>query len=257
MRIPSDKDTRIAGRLRTSVMGLLEVRLFERARRRSEKSGNDETLSLLDRLGEKWGSRIIPIEEPVAADGRIIPGHDLRSMIDRALISSFDECYCRKTHQNCDHPQQTCIGLTFGESYGAVTRRPPGKTVKRQRAIELVEECHERGLIQQTVFYPSPEYFYVICNCCTCCCIPLNRMQRFGKSYSVAASDYVVSWKKEQCSECLACLDRCHFGAVKLNGGTLSVDADACYGCGLCISTCLRNALELKLRKKPGQNMQV
>jgi len=245
MRRPSKKESRFAGRIRTSIMGLLEVRLLERARKRGEEG----IINFLDRLGEKWGSRVIPIEEPVEAKGCVVPGHDLRSMIDRALVSSIETCYCRTTHKNCDNPTQTCIGLSFGESYSAVSKRPPGKTVKRQQAIDLVEQCHERGLIHQTVFYPSPEYFYVICNCCTCCCIPLNRMQRFGRSDSVTASDFCIQWNKDLCSECLACLERCHFGAIRLEKGLLTVEPDTCYGCGLCVTTCPRGALALKIRR--------
>ena len=38
---------------------------------------------------------------------------------------------------------------------------------------------------------------------------------------------------------------RCQFGAREMVDGALSVNLDLCFGCGLCVSTCLTNAITL------------
>jgi heterodisulfide reductase subunit A-like polyferredoxin len=50
------------------------------------------------------------------------------------------------------------------------------------------------------------------------------------------------------CSSCEACLERCYFDAIAMEGegGAAVVDAEKCMGCGLCAVTCPTEAIHLK-----------
>jgi NAD-dependent dihydropyrimidine dehydrogenase PreA subunit len=48
--------------------------------------------------------------------------------------------------------------------------------------------------------------------------------------------------------ECGECVERCHFGARRLDEGALAYDPEQCYGCGLCVTTCPAGAVGLELR---------
>jgi Pyruvate/2-oxoacid:ferredoxin oxidoreductase delta subunit len=245
MRHPGDDEKKFLGRLRTSIMGLREVAILEKGREKEEREGGDERKKFFEKLGDSWGSRIIPIERSISVETVIIPGEDLNSLVERALVVGLSECYCRTRYKNCDHPTMTCVNLSFGESFSSVRGRAPFERASLSKVKSVIAECHERGLIHQTIFYPSPEYFYTICNCCDCCCIPLNNRKKYGMENSVVTSRYRIAWDKDKCGECLSCLSRCHFEACAIIDGGLNFDTDKCYGCGLCVTTCPRNALKL------------
>lgn len=59
--------------------------------------------------------------------------------------------------------------------------------------------------------------------------------------------------RREDCTGCGVCLERCRFEAVKLNGGRpyeplFSVDPILCEGCGVCVRFCPANAIDFPER---------
>ncbi|MDX9826982.1 MAG: P-loop NTPase [Spirochaetia bacterium] len=48
----------------------------------------------------------------------------------------------------------------------------------------------------------------------------------------------------ERCSGCGACAKACHFGAIVVVGGVVTIDQKICKGCGRCVSVCREKALE-------------
>ncbi len=50
----------------------------------------------------------------------------------------------------------------------------------------------------------------------------------------------VAHWNPGRCDSraCAACVESCPVGALSLRGGAVHVDADACTGCGACLSRC-------------------
>jgi len=64
----------------------------------------------------------------------------------------------------------------------------------------------------------------------------------------------------DKCTAVGACVDRCHFDAMKIgDDGIASSDMEKCIGCGLCVSACPHEAISLKERpgyQKPISSMQ-
>ncbi|NLP05912.1 4Fe-4S binding protein [Candidatus Fermentibacteria bacterium] len=50
--------------------------------------------------------------------------------------------------------------------------------------------------------------------------------------------------RKEACNACGRCVELCRFGAVRVEGGSYSVDSLACEGCGLCVRFCPAGAID-------------
>ena len=46
----------------------------------------------------------------------------------------------------------------------------------------LFKKCEEIGLVHQAIYMPSPNYTYVICNCCPCCCEVLEPFIKWKKA---------------------------------------------------------------------------
>ncbi len=246
MESPAHK--RYFGRLRASVMGLLEVRLLERARRKGEKTGEDEYRRFFDGLGESWGGRVIPIDAAIKPGVRILAGEEMHSLLERGLLSGIGACYCRSTFKNCANPTETCIGVSFGESFSALRSRAPFKRANISRLKSLIDQCDELGLVHQTIYYPSPEYFYVVCNCCPCCCLTFRNLRSYGRRSGIVASEFIAVWDRSRCAHCGRCVSRCHFGARRLIDGEIVFDVEQCYGCDLCVPTCPRGAITLARR---------
>jgi len=74
---------------------------------------------------------------------------------------------------------------------------------------------------------------YGICFCCADCCSYFHgEDEPCGRGASVETTDL------SQCNGCGLCVEVCHFGARRMQGGELVVDTSACYGCGLCADVC-------------------
>ena len=67
----------------------------------------------------------------------------------------------------------------------------------------------------------------------------------------VARSAFIaVQDSAGECINCGKCAERCYFGARIMKEGKLQYHPDLCYGCGLCINTCLQSVIRLKKRSK-------
>ncbi len=53
-------------------------------------------------------------------------------------------------------------------------------------------------------------------------------------------------WDKEACTNCMLCWMYCPDSSVRVADGEMTgIDLDHCKGCGVCVSECKFNALEL------------
>ncbi len=165
----------------------------------------------------------------------------------------------------------------------------------------------EIGLVHQVTFIPSPNYTYVLCNCCPDCCEVLGgfRKEKKLRDYHRRIFDQLennrhllqteISAKKSDsranrkqlnelnsqikyhqkamqlpisplevrsafiaqttdpaaCINCGKCAQRCYFDSRFMAHNQLHFDADHCYGCGLCVTTCPKNIITLVKRDHP------
>ncbi len=89
-----------------------------------------------------------------------------------------------------------------------------------------------------------------ICNCCACCCGVLRSINEWGISNAVN-SYYLAEIDPEVCAACGTCADeRCQVNAIEEGEDAYSVIKEKCIGCGLCVSTCPSEAIQM-VRKQP------
>ncbi len=87
-------------------------------------------------------------------------------------------CDCRQTFNNCDNPKQAEILLGPVRHVFLKSMPHDAREVSREEATELLRDCHKRGLIQTIIKCKGD--FYAICNCCSCCCVPLRMSKLYG-----------------------------------------------------------------------------
>ena len=239
------------GRFLSTLMGAVEVTVLDILNFIDKHLVSNFKVFFLRKLRGRWGGRVVPLNTNIPTETKYLPHQEILNIIARSHVFSIGYCYCRRKHHNCDNPLYTCMGLGV----------PPGKTlytidskkeffkeVSKEEIIKLLNDCDDRGLIHQLIYFPDPNFYYVICNCCTCCCEVLNNYKQY-LSPKIIKSDFIEATDMNACKNCGTCVSICPFDARKINSaGLLNVDRDRCFGCGVCIRKCPENAIKLVKR---------
>lgn len=181
--------------------------------------------------------------------GRPMPAPKVLELLDGLEGSiAVGPCRCRATHHGCNHPLETDMVIRTGVE--AWTRAFPQeyRIIDKQEARQIVEECRRQGLWQM-VFVHCPvneENEYVICNCCTCGCVPYILNRGLGqRAYPLLKGKWVAVTDPARCTGHGACLTACPFDARALRDGKAQL-VNPCFGCGLCVDACPEQAIAMR-----------
>ncbi|MHA1491374.1 MAG: 4Fe-4S binding protein [Promethearchaeota archaeon] len=240
------------GKLISFIFGIQEVLMLELLRF-LDKKFNLDSMTIANRyiFKKRWGGKVVPLYKNITPDSRFLPSQEILEILSRSKVTAIGTCYCRETQRKygkskCDHPLQTCIHIGTGKSLYEIPYKSENlKKVSKQEVRELLEECDKRGLIHQLIYYPNPQFYYVVCNCCPCCCLVMNKFLKSG-SPQMIKSDFIAKTNLKKCTDCGECEPWCYFGARKIIDGKFSFDPTRCFGCGTCVSKCPNNAIILK-----------
>jgi NAD-dependent dihydropyrimidine dehydrogenase PreA subunit len=212
-------------------------------------------------LTQAQARNIITIDKeiPLQKLEQVIPHEIARSIVLNASpkIVAF-ECGCRHARSNPCQPTQVC--LFIGEPYADFMREhhpKESRELSREEALKLLDEEHARGHLHSAWFKDAMmDRFYVLCNCCKCCCGGVENMVKFGAPM-MASSGYIVEADTKLCEACGACVESCPFEALSLSDEHVAMDWEKCMGCGVCVDKCPNNGLALKRDERKGMPLEV
>lgn len=184
--------------------------------------------------------RVIPVGITVPAKTHVLAFEDVQEIISNARNIAVTKCTCRLTAHKCERTLEACLQINKAADY-AVTRGT-GRQITKEEALDLIRRCEVEGLIHVVMNKQSVDHF--ICNCCSCCCQTMPILIKHNISV-IEPSRFRAQVDPDLCTGCEACMDRCFFGAVTLEGQTAQVDADRCMGCGLCQVPCPTEAMSM------------
>jgi ferredoxin len=151
------------------------------------------------------------------------------------------------------------VCLIIGEPVASLfAAQHPGRSrrISREEAVQVIRSEHERGHVHHAFFKDAlVGRFYAICNCCSCCCGPMEYW-RHGTPM-LASSGYIARVDVDACKYCGRCRDACQFGAVSVGAGKPTVDEAQCMGCGVCVSRCDNGALALVREPARGEPLEI
>ena len=193
----------------------------------------------------------IPVEKGVTANQQALPYEQVSKLIENSQSFALAECICKKQKglldQRCDKPLEVC--LAFAPIPGAMENfKHWGKVITKEEAFNVLKKSEEAGLVHLTVNWQSGHNF--ICNCCSCCCGVLRSINELGITDAINSNHY-AQIDPEMCEACGICKEeRCPVGAIEEQDNVYRVIRQRCIGCGVCVSTCPTEAIQL-YRKLP------
>ncbi|MHA1440605.1 MAG: ATP-binding protein [Candidatus Heimdallarchaeota archaeon] len=233
-----------------SVLGLLEVPILDLIYFIDKRIRPGSHFQLMKYFSLFYGSRIIPLQTKIESIPIVAPTEEIMRIIDRVPAVSIGYCYCRDKYKNCDNPVWTCIHIGTAKHLEELGKKIPLTSTSKEEVKKLLHKADELGLVHQLLTSPSPDYVYVICNCCPCCCVMLKNAIQYNLNRVAIPSHFIVQHDRKLCVNCGTCVQRCNFKALTQTKQGIEVDHTKCVGCGLCVSTCPENALTLKRREE-------
>ena len=103
---------------------------------------------------------------------------EANEVVDTSDGLAVDPCTCRAVSGKCDKPVGTEIMVGLNRNMFMEERPHDYHEITKQEAKEILKQCHEVGLIHTIV--KCRRDFYAICNCCSCCCLPLRLSKEYG-----------------------------------------------------------------------------
>ena len=108
----------------------------------------------------------------------LLTASEAEAIVDGAEGVAVGPCTCRSVFQSCHNPVD--VEILLGPTRHIFMEHMPHDSheITRQEAREILTDCHRRGLIHSVI--KCKDDFYAICNCCSCCCVPLRLSKQYG-----------------------------------------------------------------------------
>lgn len=190
-----------------------------------------------------------------AGETTVLPSDVVKGIIERSSdIFIMNFCLCRKSNKCGDYPREKgCVFLGKG-----VHKIPNdfGHLATAEEAKAYIDECTELGLVHiigrnklDSIWLDTGDKkdLMTICNCCPCCCLwnmARNISDDIGSTFK-RMEGVTVTVNAEECIGCGLCREICFIKAININDGKCSLNPDMCRGCGRCVEVCPRDAIEL------------
>ncbi|MGC9324114.1 MAG: ATP-binding protein [Desulfomonilia bacterium] len=211
---------------------------------------------------------IVSVEEDIPLQdvgSEVIPYARARDIVLHAPPDIvLTQCGCRELYRRkgrpctmTDPPYQTCMLIGKPLTDFLLDHKPDtSRRITPGEALELLDQFHKAGYVH-TAFFKSTlkDQFYVICNCCSCCCLGFVSLR--AGIHQFISSGFIAAVNREVCDGCSTALVSCPFGAIELVDGKSYVKRDRCMGCGICIDRCPNNARFLHPDESKGMPLDV
>jgi len=128
--------------------------------------------------------------------GYLITQKEAEAIIDASENILLGPCCCRQVFQNCKNPVMAEIIVGAGREVYSKTDQHKYREISQKEAKKIIKECHQEGMIHSIMHCRG--FYYAICNCCTCCCVPYRLRNDYGIEYSIGRNKNIIDDYKKQ-----------------------------------------------------------
>jgi len=201
------------------------------------------------------------LERKKRSVGQVVSLQDAEAMIEIAQPIASMDCICRRfvraTLEDGKQRPRSCLALGTGifrweewpERYkGGV------EFLSTEQSKKFLKHWHKQGMVISIMAFGTP-YIGGICLCDYPDCLAIRMRLDYGCTLALLKGHQVAKVNYDRCAGCGICVQRCQFGAVKMEVTTnkANIDMTHCFGCGVCIQECPQEAISLIDRDKlPG-----
>ncbi len=121
---------------------------------------------------------------------------EANEIVDISEGLALGPCTCRAVFRNCDNPINTEIMVGLSRNIFIDERPHDYREITKQEAKDILRQCHQSGLIHTIV--KCRQDFYAICNCCSCCCVPLRLSRKYGIGNALTKNNDIIREFKER-----------------------------------------------------------
>ncbi|MEA1959676.1 MAG: ferredoxin-like protein [Chloroflexota bacterium] len=125
-----------------------------------------------------------------AASAYLITTDEAERIVDMAEGLALGPCTCRQVFKKCEGPIDTEIIVGLARNIFIDERPQDYREIDAKEAKEVLRRCHDLGLIHTLL--RCRDDFYAICNCCSCCCVPLRLKKRYGIGRAVTRPPDII-----------------------------------------------------------------
>jgi len=191
--------------------------------------------------------RVVAVGKSIAAKDRVHPYEEVKNFIHNAKYIALTNCACRVSVGKCDKPREVC--LIFDSAAEFLVERGFARSISREEGMKVLDTAEKTGLVHTS--NNSADRANLICNCCPCCCTVLRGRTELNHPHAFETSRFEARVKSGDCTDCGICADeRCPMKAIEMKDDIAFVHAEKCIGCGLCVTGCPVDAIELVEREQ-------
>jgi hypothetical protein len=114
-----------------------------------------------------------------ASGAYLLTLQEANEIVDASEGLALGPCTCRTVFKNCENPINTEIMLSVGRNIFIEERPHDYAEITKEQAKDVLRQSHLNGLIHTII--KCRQDFYAICNCCSCCCVPLRLNKQFAR----------------------------------------------------------------------------
>ena len=137
---------------------------------------------LVRKIGNTWGKKL--------EGAYLLKTAEAAQIVDLAEELALGPCACRQLSHKCDAPVQAEIMLNLHGNIFVTERPEDYRTITKAEAKQLLQDFHKKGLIPNIIKYRDD--YYAICNCCTCCCVPMRLAKQYGINNALIRKEDIV-----------------------------------------------------------------
>jgi ferredoxin len=193
--------------------------------------------------------------------GQVVPIEDVERIFGFVNSVVRLPCLCRQATVGTE--QRYCYGVSMvpqeESQFGKILRSLDAsylngpnttgfETLSKEDALTSLRELEKKGLCHTVWTFIAP-FTGGICNCDRSDCMAMRATVTLDFPVMFRA-EYVAEVSPDLCNGCRQCMRVCQFGAMAygIAQEQVVIDPRRCYGCGICRSSCTKNAIAMNER---------